>query len=85
MKAHRSQGAAYVRTPRKQPLVGWSSDGIPKLLWTTERSVFVSADGETRDIYELSYADAKAMCRVHGVQFHDQSKGMNLDELWRAR
>lgn len=85
MKLHRSQGASYVRKPRKLPLVAWLDDGKPKLLWTPECSLFVSANGnDTRDIYELSYVDAKAMCRVHGVTFYDQSKGVNWDGLFES-
>jgi len=83
MKATRSKGADYIRKPRKQPLVGWADDGVPKLLWTPERSVFVSANGETRDLYELSKAEAKAMCRVHGVTFSDQSKGVDWDAIFK--
>jgi len=82
MKLTRSKGAHYITKPRKQPAVCHVPDGTPKLLWTTERSVFVAANGEQRDLYELSKADAMAMCRVYGVTFSDQSKGVDWDAIF---
>lgn len=72
----------YVRQPIKQPLVGWCNDGVPTLVWTTARSVFVAADGSTRDLYGLDYAEAKTLCTLKDVRFVDQSNGVDLDALW---
>jgi len=68
----RSQGAPYVRTPPFSLLM-WDEDGKAKLVWSPAWAVFVSASGEQRNIYGVSYDDAKAMCRIYGIEFHDQT------------
>jgi len=72
MNEHRSKGAPYVRTLRHSLLM-WDEDETAKLLWSPRWAVFVAANGEYRRIYGLSFADAQAMCRVHGIAFHDQT------------
>jgi len=67
----RSKGAPYVKSRRQQILM-WDDDGIPKLLWSSRWAIFVSATGEERKLYGLSFADAQAMCRIHGVAFYNQ-------------
>jgi len=69
---HRSQGAPYVRNLRHSLLM-WDVDETAKLLWSPRWAMFVSASGEERRIYGLSYEDAKAICRIYGIAFHDQT------------
>jgi len=71
MNEHRSKGAPYVKGRRQQILM-WDEDGIPKLLWSSRWAIFVAANGEHRKLYGLTLEDAKAMCRVHGVAFYNQ-------------
>lgn len=72
MKTHRSKGAPYVKSLRHN-LLWWEDDGIPKLIWAETWAIHVSATGEARKIYGLAYADAKAMAKIHGLQFTDRS------------
>jgi len=72
MKRHKSQGAEYVKNIKRSMMM-WDDDGTAKLLWSPSWAIFISATGERREIYGLSFADAQAMCRIHGVPFFDQS------------
>jgi len=73
MNTSRSKGAPYVRTLRHS-LLSWDDDGIAKLLWSPRWAIHVSPTGEHRKIYGLSFEDAHAMCRIYGVEFHDQTR-----------
>ena len=46
----------------------------PSLLWTETKSVYFGGD-EPRDIWGLERDEARALCRLKGVNFYDYMSG----------
>jgi len=68
-KLKRSQGAEYVKT---LAVYSHSVTNERRVLhWTPTKSIYVSDDGEWREIWQLPRSEAVALCEATNVRFRD--------------